>query len=111
RKYQTLDNLNNAYWNTFWSHTYTDWQQVQAPMPNGDTGVLGLNLDWRKFVTDQTIDFYESEIQPLREITPEMPVTTNFMGGNPPESHVFYDLDYQKFAKHVDVISWDSYPN
>ncbi|MCP8852247.1 beta-galactosidase [Latilactobacillus sakei] len=111
RKYQTLDNLNNAYWNTFWSHTYTDWQQVQAPMPNGDTGVLGLNLDWRKFITDQTIDFYESEIQPLREITPEMPVTTNFMGGNPPESHVFYDLDYQKFAKHVDVISWDSYPN
>ncbi|MCQ7012980.1 beta-galactosidase, partial [Clostridioides difficile] len=27
------------------------------------------------------------------------------------ESHVFYDLDYQKFAKHVDIVSWDSYPN
>ncbi|WP_065674901.1 beta-galactosidase [Lactiplantibacillus pentosus] len=111
KKYQTLDHLNHAYWNDFWSHDYTSWDQVQAPSPLGDTGVMGLNLDWRRFVTDQTIDFFESEIQPLRELTPNVPVTANFMGGNPSESHVFYDLDYQKFAKHVDIVSWDSYPN
>lgn len=110
-KYKTLSNLNHAYWNAFWSHTYTDWQQIEAPSPMGDQTVMGLNLDWRRFVTDQTINFYEAEIKPLRVITPEVPITTNFMGGNPPESHVFYDLDYQKFAKHVDLISWDSYPN
>ncbi|MDK1727954.1 beta-galactosidase [Dellaglioa algida] len=111
KKYQTIEHLNHAYWATFWSHNYTSWNQIQAPMPNGDTGVLGLNLDWRRFVSDQTINFFDEEIKPLHEITPEIPVTTNFMGGNPPESHVFYDLDYQKFAKHVDVVSWDSYPN
>lgn len=110
-KYQTLDNLNHAYWNAFWSHTYTSWEQIQAPTSRGDQGVMGLNLDWHRFVTDRTIDFFENEIKPLRELTPNIPVTTNFMGGNPPESHVFYDLDYQKFAKHVDVVSWDSYPN
>lgn len=110
-KYQTLDNLNHAYWNTFWSHTYTSWDQVHSPSPKGDTGVMGLNLDWRRFVSHQTIDFYESEIAPLREITPDIPITANFMGGNPPDSHVFYDLDYQEFAKHVDIVSWDSYPN
>lgn len=110
-KYQTITHLNHAYWTTFWSHNYTDWNQIQAPTSKGDTGVLGLNLDWRHFVSDRTIDFFEEEIKPLRELTPDIPVTTNFMGGNPPESHVFYDLDYQKFAKHVDVVSWDSYPN
>ena len=110
-KYQTLDNLNHAYWANFWSHTYTSWDQVHSPAPNGDQNVLELNLDWRRFITDRTIDFYEAEIKPLRELTPDIPITTNFMGGNPPESHVHYDLDYQKFAQHVDIVSWDSYPN
>ena len=35
-KYQTLENLNKAYWATFWSHTYTNWDQVVAPSPRGD---------------------------------------------------------------------------
>lgn len=110
-KYKTLDNLNRCYWNEFWSHLYTSWDQIHSPSSIGDSNVLGLNLDWHRFVTDRTIDFFENEIAPLRELTPNIPVTTNFMGGNPPDSHVFYDLDYQKFAKHVDIVSWDSYPN
>ncbi|ETY75332.1 beta-galactosidase [Lactiplantibacillus fabifermentans] len=110
-KYQTLDALNHAYWNGFWAHAYTTWDQVAAPMPNGDMNVLGLNLDWKRFVSDQTIDFFDNEIKPLRELTPNIPVTTNLMGGNPPTSDVFFDLDYQKFAQHLDIVSWDSYPN
>ncbi|WP_436684835.1 beta-galactosidase [Lactiplantibacillus plantarum] len=110
-KYKSLDNLNKAYWSSFWSHTYTSWDQVHSPSTLGDSTFLGLNLDWKRFVTERTIDFFEAEIKPLRKLTPEIPITTNFMGGNPPDSHVFYDLDYQEFAKHVDVVSWDSYPN
>ena len=110
-KYQTLENLNKAYWATFWSHTYTNWDQVVAPSPRGDQNLLGLNLDWHRFVSDQTIDFYEAEAEVLREITPDIKITTNFMGGNPDDEHVFFDLDYQKFAEHVDIVSWDSYPS
>lgn len=111
KKYKTLDNLNQAYWSAFWSHEYTSWDQVHSPSVLGDENVTSLNLDWKRFVTEQTIDFFENEAQPLREITPNIPLTTNFMGGNPNDSHVFYELDYWKFAKHVDVVSWDSYPN
>lgn len=71
--------------------------------------VHGLNLDWRRFVTDQTISFYENEIVPLRELTPEIPITTNFMADTH-ELIPFQSLDYSKFAKHLDVISWDAYP-
>ena len=110
-KYQTLENLNKAYWATFWSHTYTNWDQVVAPSPRGDQNLLGLNLDWHRFVSDQTIDFYEAEAEVLREVTPDIKITTNFMGGNPDDEHVFFDLDYQKFAEHVDIVSWDSYPS
>ena len=95
-----IDKLNHAYWSYFWSHTFPDWDYVEPT----DRGIHGLMLDWERFKTAQTIDFFEAETAPLREITPEIPVTTNFMNGSD-------TLDYGAFAKAVDVISWDSYPN
>lgn len=99
-----LDALNAAYWTRFWSHTYTDWDQIEIPGgPYGETSIHGLTLDWRRFVTDQSISLFENEATILRSWTPSVPITTNFMG--------FYQgLDYAKFAAHVDVASWDSYP-
>lgn len=103
RRYGTLDALNLAWWTAFWSHTYTDWSQIESPAPHGEMMVHGLNLDWRRFVTDQTIDFYRHEIAPLKAVNPALPCTTNMM-------HLFWDLDYRKFAEAVDVVSWDAYP-
>lgn len=108
-KYQTLEKLNYSWWGPFWSHTISDWSQIESPSPIGETMVHGLNLDWRRFVTDQTIDFYEHEIISLRELTPDTLITTNFMA----DTHdliPFESLDYGKFSKHVDILSWDCYP-
>jgi len=104
-----LKALNDAWWGPFWSHTFSDWSQIESPSPIGENAVHGLNLDWRRFVTDQTIDFYKNEIVPLRELTPEIPITTNFMADTF-DLIPFQALDYSKFAKHLDVISWDAYP-
>ncbi|MFY9425477.1 MAG: beta-galactosidase [Caldicoprobacterales bacterium] len=98
-----LDKLNHAWWTAFWSHTYTDWSQIESPAPHGEFLVHGHNLDWKRFVTHQTLDFFKHEIATLKEITPDIPVTTNFMGTYP-------GLDYWKLAPHMDVVSWDSYP-
>lgn len=106
---EDLEALNHAWWGPFWSHTFNNWSQIHSPSPNGENAVHGLNLDWRRFVTDQTIDFYENEIVPIRELTPEIPITTNFMADTF-DLIPFQSLDYSKFAKHVDVISWDAYP-
>ena len=108
-KYKTLDALNHAWWGPFWSHTITDWEQVESPSPIGETFVHGQNLDWRRFVTDQTINFYEHEAKPLREITPSIPVTTNFMADTP-DLIPFQTLDYSKLSKHIDILTWDCYP-
>lgn len=108
-KYGNLDNLNHAWWNTFWSHTYNDWSQVNPPSPLSEMGNKGMNLDWKRFITDQTISFIDNETAPLKKITPNIPVTTNMMAGNP-LMDPFAGFDYQKVAKHLDFISWDSYP-
>ncbi|MCP3028582.1 beta-galactosidase [Halobacillus sp. A5] len=102
-KYNTLDELNHSWWTTFWSHTYTSWSQIESPAPHGETMVHGLNLDWKRFVTDQTLDFYEHEVKPLKTKNPDLPVTTNFM-------EAFEGLNYSKFAEALDFVCWDSYP-
>jgi len=104
QRYGTLDELNRAWWSSFWSHTYTDWSQIESPSPKGENSLHGLNLDWRRYTTHQTVDFMKQEFAPLKAITPEVPVTTNLMG-------LYYDLDYWKFAAELDVVCWDSYPN
>ncbi|SER90838.1 beta-galactosidase [Gracilibacillus ureilyticus] len=103
KKYKTLDALNDAWWTTFWSHTYTSWSQVESPAPHGETMVHGQNLDWKRFVTDQTLDFYRHEVSPLKKKNPDLPVTANFM-------EAFEGLNYAKFADDLDIVSWDSYP-
>jgi beta-galactosidase len=95
-----LEALNEAWWTRFWSHTYTDWEQIIWI----DAEVHGLLLDWKRFMTDQCVDFMLHEMEPLRRLTPQIPITTNMMG-------TFEQLDYRKFAPHLDYISWDSYPS
>lgn len=98
-----IDKLNKAYWTTFWSHTYDNFDQIDPPGPGTETGIHGLNLDWHRFVTHQTMDFIEHEVAPIRQFSPELPVTINMM-------FEFYDLDYHKVANVIDFASWDSYP-
>ncbi|MCQ2462032.1 MAG: beta-galactosidase [Clostridia bacterium] len=98
-----IELLNDKWWNRFWSHQLNDFSQITSPKSRGENHVVGLKLAWKRFVSDQTISFFENEIAPLREITPDIPVTTNFMW-------LFDGLDLQEFAKHVDIVSWDNYP-
>lgn len=102
-KYGTLDALNMAWWTSFWSHTYTSWSQIESPAPHGENLVHGMNLDWKRFVTDQTVDFCRHEIAPLKAANVQLPVTTNLMDA-------YEGLNYWKFADILDVISWDAYP-
>lgn len=102
-KYGTLEKLNQAWWAGFWAHTYTSWSQLESPAPNGESGVHGLSLDWMRFVTRQTVDFMTAEIEPLKRLTPHLPITTNLMG-------TYAGLDSFKFQPVLDVASFDSYP-
>ena len=98
-RYASLDALNRAWWTAFWSQTFQSWDQIEP----FESPVDGLNLDWDRFVTHQTVDFMKHEIVPLRAATPSLPVTTNMMT-------MFVGLDYWRFADACDRISWDAYP-
>ncbi|CAM4479485.1 beta-galactosidase [Paenibacillus endophyticus] len=101
-KYGTLESLNLAWWTSFWSRTFTAWEQIESPAPHGEYAMHGHNLDWRRFVTDRTIDFCRHEIEAVKAMNSTLPVTTNM--------HMIDSLDYRKLAAIIDVVSWDAYP-
>lgn len=113
KKYHTLEAVNDAWTTSFWGSRYSSWSQVVPPSPLGETKNHGMDLDWKRFNTDMTIDFYLNEIAPLKELTPDVPCTTNLMA----EGHDQHDfiplvgMNYAKFAQALDVVSWDSYPD
>ncbi|MDO4284565.1 MAG: beta-galactosidase [Eubacteriales bacterium] len=101
--HHNIEELNQAWWTTFWSHRYQDFTQIEPPFSNGEGSIMGLNLEWRRFTTWNMTDFMKEEIRVLKEVTPDLPVTANFM-------QLYPGLDYRKMAESLDVISWDSYP-
>ncbi|HEY6739856.1 MAG TPA: beta-galactosidase, partial [Actinopolymorphaceae bacterium] len=102
-RHGTLDELNRR-WNTaFWGHTYTDWSQIEPPLRHGERAVQALRLDWQRFASDALLGCFRAEAEVLREITPDVPVTTNLMGP-------FFPLDYHRWAAELDIVSWDNYP-
>ena len=102
-RYGSLEALNKAWNARFWSHDYTDWDQIESPAPQGEDAVQGLTLDWKRFVSDRHIDFFRFERDVIRGILPEAKFTTNLM-------YRFHDIDYHDLAKELDLVSWDNYP-
>ena len=103
KRYQTTERLNSRWCTAFWSHVYTDFSQVESPSPLGEDSSQALDLDWKRFVTEQTVDFMRQEICAVRDGGSDLPVTTNLM-------YDFEGLDYARMAPELDVISWDNYP-
>lgn len=103
-KYVTLDALNTAWGTAFWSQHYWAWEQIQPPRRAPTYANPTQQLDWRRFSSDNLLELYHIETAVLREVTPHVPVTTNFLGFLP-------GLDYFRWAAHEDVVSLDAYPD
>jgi beta-galactosidase len=110
KRYADLDALNQAWYTTFWSHTFTDWDEIEPPSAltehwNGPehTAFQGITLDYRRFMSDALLASFLDEKAAIRESSPGIPVTTNFMG-------MYQPVDYHRWAAHLDFASWDNYP-
>ncbi|MCL2805397.1 MAG: beta-galactosidase [Treponema sp.] len=110
QKYKTIDALNRAWNSSFWGHTYYSWDDISAPnylceeWHPGRTACQIQSIDYRRFNSDSLLECFRGEAQVLKEITANVPVTTNMMGS-------YWFLDYFKWGKYVDFISWDNYPS
>lgn len=110
KKYGSIEKLNQV-WNThFWGHTFYDWDEIVAPnlltehFENNRSMYPCITLDYYRFQSDSMLQNFIDESAEIRKIIPDAKITTNLMG--------FYkELDYGKWAKYMDFVSWDNYPN
>ncbi len=103
RRYADIEGLNTAWGTDFWSQHYSDFAQVTPPRVMPTFHNPGQQLDWRRFCDHQIHALLLGEIEEVRTHS-DRPVTTNFMGSFP-------WLDYRQWARDLDVISDDSYPD
>ncbi len=103
-RYGTLQGVNDSWGTSFWSQWYHNWEDIMPPRQTTTQHNPGQVLDYQRFMSDSILNCYMNEKEIIREVTPDIPITTNFMLD-------FKPLDYVKWAKEIDVISWDSYPN
>ncbi|GAA1057922.1 beta-galactosidase [Agromyces luteolus] len=103
-RYGDLDGLNEAWGVNVWGQRYTAWEQIEPPRrATGPVNPTQL-LDFERFSSDALLELFRIEVDVLREVTPDLPVTTNFMS-------LLRDLDYWRFAEIEDLVTDDAYPD
>ncbi|WP_103062308.1 beta-galactosidase [Actinomyces qiguomingii] len=102
--------LNRDWCTQIWSHRFTDVDQIPAPNALTEhwggpyrSGFPVITLEYKRYMTEQFAACLEGEVHRVRRRDTTHPVTTNLMGA-------YEHLDYFRFARELDVISWDNYP-
>ena len=102
-RYQSLEELNTTWGTSFWSQRYYEWEDILPPRATPTLHNPGQMLDYWRFASDSLLACYRLEAEILRRITPEVPITTNFMVAHKP-------VNAFAWAPDLDIIAFDQYP-
>jgi beta-galactosidase len=103
-RYSTLDALNAAWGTSFWSQRYGAWDEILPPRLAATHPNPTQQLDFKRFSSDALLSYLRDERALLRELTPAVPVTTNFMVMGETKG-----MDYASWAADVDFVANDHY--
>ncbi|SFC80146.1 beta-galactosidase [Streptomyces aidingensis] len=104
-RYGTPEKLNEAWGTAFWGQAYGDWSEIQPPRATPTTCNPAQRLDYARFAGDAALENFTRERDLLHELSPGIPVTTNFMV-SPTQCDT---IDYWKWAREVDIVTNDHY--
>lgn len=102
QRYKTLDALNTAWTTTYWSQTYTAWNQIPL---NDKSGNPGWMLDHKRFVTATWVSYQQNQIDAIRPyVNPRQFITTNIGGLGWSDN-----WDHYAITRPLDIAAWDPY--
>ncbi|MEV4300084.1 beta-galactosidase [Microbispora rosea] len=104
-RYGGLDALNDAWTTAFWGQHYSDWAQITPPRATQYLPNPAQALDFRRFVSDEMLAHFTEQRDLLRELTPGVPVTTNYVLAG------WACVDHWKWSREVDLVAIDDYPS
>ncbi|MBR6557260.1 MAG: beta-galactosidase [Clostridia bacterium] len=103
KKYGTVEALNKAWGNRFWSLEFNDFSQVTCPRPKPTHSNPAWITDYYLFMSDTVVNFAAVQADILRRYMPDAFITHNGM---------FANIDYRALTDRcLDFLSYDSYPS
>ncbi|WP_083941737.1 beta-galactosidase [Sanguibacter suarezii] len=103
-RYGSIDALNEAWGTAFWSQRYSAFEDILPPRTAPTYANPTQQLDFDRFSSRALLGYYQDLRDTLRAITPDVPITTNFMASTGTKG-----MDYFDWAAELDVISNDHY--
>ena len=101
-RYGSIEALNSAWGNVFWSMEYTRFDQIDLPNLTVTQPNPSHELAFRRFSSHQVAAYHEVQVTALRART-KAPLIHNYMGR-------VLDFDHFAVGASIDIASWDSYP-
>ena len=106
-KYVTLEALNEQWGTAFWGQWYHRWDEIHPPRQTPAALNPSQRLDYQRFMNESWLACFLSEKAVLKELAPNVPVTTTFAGayGMNKAANGF------QWAQHLDCVSFSSFPD
>lgn len=103
-RYETIEALNTAWGNVFWSMEYTSFDAIELPFGAVTETNPAHQLAFRRFSSDQVIAWHDAMVKVIRTHTPGRWITHNFI----PKEDLY--VDAYALGKDLDIASYDNYP-
>lgn len=104
-KYSTIDKLNQAWGNAFWSQMFQNFDQIR--IPNQAELVQQINphaqLDFQRWFAEEAAGYVRFQTETLRRSTRNQWITTNYMA-------LHKEVNPALSAHDLDVMTWTHYP-
>ncbi|MBX2835930.1 MAG: beta-galactosidase [Gammaproteobacteria bacterium] len=102
QRYSTIEALNAAWGNVFWSMEYSAFDDIALPQQTVTEANPSHRMAFWRYSTDQVVAFNQRQIDILRAHT-EVDLLHNYMGN-------FVEFDHFCVGENLDIASWDNYP-
>ena len=102
QKYQSVQALNRAWGNVFWSMDYASFDDIGLPNLTVTEANPTHVMDFRRFSSDQVVRFNRLQTEVIRQHS-NAPILHNYMGR-------ITDFDHFATGADLDIAAWDAYP-
>jgi beta-galactosidase len=99
-RYETVENLNDAWGTKIWSEYYHRFEQVPQPGPAPFLHNSSLNTMYQIFSMEKIAEFSDEQAEIIRKYS-TAPIMHN--------SSVFFSVDNERLFKNLDFASFDTY--
>lgn len=102
QRYQSVEHLNRAWGNVFWSMEYSGLDDIELPNMTVTEPNPAHAMAFRRYSSDQVVEFNRVQTTILRRHS-DAPLLHNYMGR-------ITEFDHFATGADLDIAAWDSYP-